>query len=126
MRATRTGPVDMAIILPLDVIAGKLQRLEEELQHLSVKALSFDRERESGDLRNLLEPRLERIRDTMSSIRSCLSGLSADIEPTSDNISTTPPDHAFARDFREEDTEVRVGRQDFAYAPRKSKPDRDD
>jgi len=126
MRATLTDPVDMAIILPLDVVANKLQKLEEELRHLSVKALSFDRERECGDLRNSLEPRLERIRDTISSIRSCLSGLSADIEPTSDNISGTPPEHTIERHLREEDTEVRVGREDFAYATRKPEPDRDD
>lgn len=126
MRATLTDPVDMAIILPLDVVASKLQKLEEELRQLSLKALRFEPERERGELRDLLEPRLELIRDTMSSIRSCLSGLSADIEPTSSNISATPTDHAIERDFQEEDTEVRVARQDFAYAPRKPEPDRDD
>jgi len=116
----------MAIILPLDVLANKLQKLEEELRQLSAKALSFDRERECGELRKLLEPRLEHIRDTIGSISSCLSGLSADIEPTNDNIAGTRSGHAIESDFREEDTEVRVRQQDFAYAPRKPVPERDD
>jgi hypothetical protein len=128
MRASLTAHVDMAVVLPLDVVANKLKRIEEELRDLNMKALTFDRERESGDLKDLIEPRLERIRDTITSIRSCLSNLSTDIAPTSDDISATPPDypHAIQRYFTEEDTETRFERENSKYAPRKPQPDRDD
>jgi hypothetical protein len=118
----------MAIVLPLDVVANKLKRLEEEIRQLNMKALTFDQERECGDLKDLIEPRLERIRDTIRSIRSSLSDLSTDIEPTRDDISGTPPDqrHAAERYFTEEDTETRFEREDSAHAPRKPQPDRDD
>lgn len=127
MRASLTGDVDMAIVLPLDVVANKLKRLEEDLRQLNRKALTFDQERESGDLKDLIEPRLERIRDTIRSIRSSLLDLSTDIEPTRDDISGTPPDqpHAIARNFTEEDTETRFEREN-SITPRKPQPDRED
>jgi hypothetical protein len=127
MRASLAGDVDMAIVLPLDVLANKLKRLEEELRQLNRKALTFDQERESGELKELIEPRLERIRGTIRSIRSCLLDLSTDIEPTRDDISATPPDqsHAIARNFTEEDTETRFERQN-SISPRKPQPDRED
>ncbi len=126
MRASLTGDVDMAIVLPLDVVANKLKRLEEELRQLNRKALTFEQERESGDLKDLIEPRLERIRDTIRSIRSSLLDLSTDIEPTRDDISATPPDQpqAIARIFTEEDTETRFERE--SISPRKPPPDRED
>jgi chromosome segregation ATPase len=127
MRASLTGDVDMAIVLPLDVVANKLKRLEEELRQLNRKALTFEQERESGDLKDLIEPRLERIRETIRSIRSSLLDLSADIEPQRDDISGTPPDqpHAIARTFTEEDTETRFELEN-STSPRKPQPDRED
>ncbi len=127
MRASLTADVDMAIVLPLDVVASKLKRLEEELRQLNRKALTFDQERESGDLKDLIEPRLERIRDTIRSIRSSLLDLSTDIEPTRDDISGPPPDqpHAIARYFTDEDTETRFEREN-SNTPRKPQPDRED
>jgi len=117
----------MAIVLPLDVVANKLKRLEEELRQLNRKALTFDQERESGDLKDLIEPRLERIRDTIGSIRSSLLDLSTDIEPTRDDISGTPPDqpHAIQSYFTEEDTETRF-EQKKSNTLRKPQPDRED
>jgi hypothetical protein len=128
MRPPLTADVEMAIVLPLDVVANKLKRLAEELRQLNMKALTFDQERESGDLKDLIEPRLERIRGTIRSIRSSLADLSSDVEPTRDDISGTPPDHAHAVEtyFAEEDTETRFEREIPAYAPRKPQPDRDD
>jgi hypothetical protein len=127
MRASLTGDVDMAIVLPLDVVANKLKRLEEELRQLNRKALTFDQQRESGELKDLIEPRLERIRDTIRSIRSSLLDLSTDIEPTRDDISGTPPDqpHAIARNFTEEDTETRFEREN-STSRRKPQPERED
>jgi hypothetical protein len=128
MRASLTADIDMAIILPLDVVANKLKRIEVELRHLNSKALTFDQERESGDLEDLIEPRLERIRDTIRSIGSSLADISTDIEPTRDAISGTPPDqpHAIAGYSTEEDTETRFERENSAYTSRKPQPDQDD
>jgi len=76
--------VEMTIALPLDVVANKLTRIEEELRFLNMKVLSFHQERDSGDLKRLIGARLERIHDTLDSIRASLSHLDADIQPTRD------------------------------------------
>src|SRR5580692_5801540 len=97
MRASLTGPVEMTIGLPLDVVASKLRRIEEELRNLSIKASSIDKEAGSEDLKALIEARLERIRDTIYSISSCLSDLSTDMQ-TADDFRVTPTNgHAVER-----------------------------
>jgi hypothetical protein len=97
--------VEMTIALPLDVVANKLTRIEEELRSLNMKVLNFEQERENGDLNGLIGARLERIHNTLDSIRARLSRLDADIQPTR---------HA---------TDSRV---DDSSEYRKPRPDRDD
>ncbi len=72
----------MTVALPLDVVANKLMKIEEELRSLNMKVLNFEQERERGGLNGLIGARLERIHDTLDSIRARLSHLDADIQPT--------------------------------------------
>ena len=65
---------EMSIALPLDVVADKLMRIEEELRSLNMKTLSFEQERDSGEL-NGDRGRLERIEETLDSIRARVSDL---------------------------------------------------
>jgi hypothetical protein len=126
MRASLTGPVEMTIGLPLDVVASKLRRIEEELRNLSIKASSIDKEAGSEDLKALIEARLERIRDTIYSISSCLSDLSTDMQ-TADDFRVTPTNgHAVERYFSEEGADAPFEREDSDHAYRKPQPDRDD
>jgi len=97
--------VEMILALPLDVVAAKLKRIEEELRLLNMKVLTFAQERESGGLHGLIGARLEHIHGTLDSIRARLSRLDADAQPTRD----------------EADSSV-----DDSVAYRKPRPDRDD
>jgi hypothetical protein len=81
MTAKNLAHVEMSLALPLDVIAGKLMKIEQELRSLNVKALNFETERERGDLNGLIGARLERIHDALDSIRAHLSHLQGDIQP---------------------------------------------
>ncbi len=76
-----SAPIEMTIALPLDVIAGKLVRIEEELRHLSRRTPSFEREREQGSLAKLIAARLGGIRASLDSIRTLLSVLEDDADP---------------------------------------------
>jgi hypothetical protein len=126
MRASLTGPVEMTIGLPLDVVVSKLKRIEEELRHLGIKAASIDPEAESEDLKVLIEARLERIRDTIYSISSCLSDLSIDMQ-TVDDIPVTPPDgRGTERRVSDDGTDAPFERENSDHAYRKPQPDRDD
>jgi hypothetical protein len=126
MRASLTGPVEMTIGMPLDVVASKLRRIEEELRHLSIKAASIDREAGSEELKVLIEARLDYIRDTIYSISSCLSDLSAEMQ-TADDIPLTPPDgRGMERYVSDVGTDAPFEREDSDHAYRKPQPDRDD
>ena len=95
----------MTLALPLDVVANKLQRIDEELRLLNMKVLALDQERESGGLHGSIGARLERIHDTLDSIRARLSRLDADAQPTRDGTDSSVDD---------------------SVAYRKPRPDRDD
>ena len=109
--AQKASALEMTIVLPLDVAANKLLRIDEELRHLNMKVLSFEEERESGHLSGLIEARLERIHETLDSIRERLSDLNSDIQPA-------------RRDISRASTDDLHGNSD--YTDRKPRPDRDD
>jgi chromosome segregation ATPase len=96
MTQKTSADVEMAIVLPLDVAANKLMKIEEELRHLNTKVLSFEQERETRLLSDLIEARLERIHETLDSIRERLSDINAEIQPTSANISRASTEAAQA------------------------------
>jgi|SRR5882724_3080156 len=122
--AQKPSALDMTIVLPLDVAANKLLRIEEELRYLNEKALSFEHERESGRLIGLIEARLERIHETLDSIRERLSDLNSDIQPTR-RASTNDP-HATARHLGVSDADSLFEPDNSEYTDRKPQPDRDD
>jgi hypothetical protein len=121
--------VEMTIVLPLDAVANKLLRIEEELRHLNIKILSFEQERESGHLSGLIEARLERIRETLDSIRERLSDLNSDIQPARRDISraSTNDPHATAGHLGGvSDADALFELDNSEYTDSKPLPDRDD
>ena len=82
MSKKSSAQIEMIIALPLDVIADKLLRIEQELRSLNIKVLSFEQERDCGSLNGAMGARLERIHDTLDAIRTRLSRLDADSQPT--------------------------------------------
>jgi chromosome segregation ATPase len=119
MTQKSSADVAMAVVLPLDVAANKLMKIEEELRHLNTKVSSFEQERESGLLRDWIEARLERIHETLDSIRERLADISSEIQPTREALARTSPEAAHAT--------AKPGLADAdSLWDRKSQPGRDD
>jgi hypothetical protein len=82
MTEKSASTLELAIGLPLDVVANKLMRIEADLRLLNMKALTFAND---DDRRHtaLIEARVEAIFAALDSIRSLTSDIEADIQPRS-------------------------------------------
>jgi uncharacterized protein YicC (UPF0701 family) len=89
MTEASSANLEMAIVLPLGVVANQLMRIEAELRHLNMKALTVARERENGRLTGLIATRLDNINEVLDSIRGLVSDIEADIHPKSVNVNST-------------------------------------
>ena len=61
--------LELAIALPLGVVANQLTRIEADLRFLSMKASAYRSERESGQLAAKVSGGLERINEVLDLIR---------------------------------------------------------
>jgi hypothetical protein len=82
MAEKSSAAVEMTILLPLDVAAGKLARIAQELRQLNMSMLNLEWEREDGRLRRLIDARLVHMNEVLDSIRASLSDIGADSGPT--------------------------------------------
>lgn len=89
MTETPSTNLEMAIVLPLGVIANQLMRIEADLRLLNMKAVNLARERETGRHTGLIEARLERINEALDAIRSLVSDIEVDIQPKSRDLNRT-------------------------------------
>ena len=71
---------ELAIDLPLGVVASQLSRIEEQLRLLNTRAVDFAREREQGRLNGTIAARLEHINLALDSIRTLMSGIQTDVD----------------------------------------------
>jgi ubiquinone biosynthesis protein COQ9 len=81
MTEASSANLELAILLPLGVVANQLMRIEAELRLLNMKALNVAKERENQRLSGLIEARLDSINDVLDSIRGLVSDIAADIHP---------------------------------------------
>jgi hypothetical protein len=79
MTEKSSANLELAIVLPLGVVANQLMRIEAELRLLNMKALVIAKENESAHLSGLLGSQLENINESLESIRRLLSDFEADI-----------------------------------------------
>jgi hypothetical protein len=88
---TQASPADweIAIVLPLGVVANQLQRIETQLRLLNMKALDFARERENRALRAPIDARLEQINEAIAAISGLVSDIEADLHPGSAVVTKT-------------------------------------
>jgi uncharacterized protein YicC (UPF0701 family) len=70
---------EIAIGLPLGVVAEQLMRIESQLRALNIKALNLGREQEGSRAGGKLEARLEHINAALDSIKSLMSEIDADV-----------------------------------------------
>ncbi len=94
---TEASPVnlELAILLPLGVIANQLMRVEADLRSLNMNALVYAKERANGDLAAQISTRLERINEALDLIRGLMSDFEGDIQPRAARRErTSSTDHA--------------------------------
>jgi hypothetical protein len=89
MTQASTADWEIAIVLPLGVVANQLQRIETQLRLLNMKALDFARERENRALRAPIDARLEQINEAIASISGLVSDIEADLQPGSAVVTRT-------------------------------------
>jgi hypothetical protein len=75
--------LDLAIVLPLGVVANQLTRIEADLRFLSMKASAHAVERENGQLAAKVSGGLEKINEALDRIRSLVADLEANLQAAS-------------------------------------------
>jgi hypothetical protein len=81
MTEASRASLEMAVALPLGVVANQLMRIEAELRLLNMKALNLAREPRDERVSGLIEKRLENINEALDSIRGLMSDIEKDIQP---------------------------------------------
>jgi hypothetical protein len=113
MTKASSANLEMAIVLPLGVVANQLMRIEADLRLLNMKALDFAKERENERHTGLIEARLENINEALDSIRDLVSAIEMDIQPRFMDVTRTSSQEQASQ----------IG----SHVPdRKPQPDRDD
>jgi hypothetical protein len=78
--------LELAIALPLGVVANQLTRIEADLRFLSMKASAYVNEHESGELAAKVSGGLEKINEALDLIRGLVADMEAIIQPTSTSL----------------------------------------
>ena len=103
---TEASPVnlELAIALPLGVVANQLIRIEADLRFLTMKASAYANDRENGDLAAKISGGLEKINEALDLIRHLVADMEANIQPTSASLSGAPcRDRASRKPFADRD-----------------------
>jgi hypothetical protein len=81
MADTSGANLELAMMLPLGVIANQLLKIEAELRFLNMKVVSYAEQREGTGLHGQIASRLENINEALDRIRGLMSDLQSDIQP---------------------------------------------
>jgi hypothetical protein len=75
--------LELAIDLPLGVVANQLRKVESDLRFLSAKSATHGDNRGNGNPASQVAARLEQINETLESIRALLADIERDLQPKS-------------------------------------------
>jgi hypothetical protein len=95
MTEASSANFELAVVLPLGVVANQLLRTEAHLRLLNMKTLDFAKLCSVTRFAGPIALRLEQIHETLDSIRSLVADIEADVRPSPENA---------ARSSTEEDT----------------------
>jgi hypothetical protein len=76
--------LELAMGLPLDVVANRLRRIEADLRLLNMKTEVIANDGDNARLGTMIEARIETIYEALDSIRSLVSDISSNRKPRSD------------------------------------------
>ncbi len=82
--------LELAITLPLGVVANQLTRIEADLRFLSMKAANYADERENGALAAKVSGGLDKISEALDLIQSLVADMEAIIQPKSASVTARP------------------------------------
>jgi hypothetical protein len=97
MTEASRASLEMAVALPLGVVANQLMRIEAELRLLNMKALNLGGERGEERVSGLIEKRLENINEALDSIRGLMSDIEKDIQPRAGLAAGAPEKQKISR-----------------------------
>lgn len=83
MNESSTANVELALALPLGVVANQLLKVEADLRFLSAKAALYAPDRGGFGLVSQVAARLEQINETLEAIRSLIAAMETDLQPKS-------------------------------------------
>jgi hypothetical protein len=72
--------VELAILLPLGVIANQLMKVEADLRFLNAKTIAYAEQRPGGDLAAQVAGRLEKLTQVLEQIRDLIVDFETDIQ----------------------------------------------
>jgi hypothetical protein len=81
MTETSAANLEMAIVLPLGVVAHQLMKIEADLRLLNMKALDLGQDRENGRHSRLIVAALDNINEALDAIKGLVSDIETDIQP---------------------------------------------
>jgi hypothetical protein len=78
-KSDSTANFELAVVLPLGVVANQLMKVESELRFLSAKLSRYGQER--GSARAEVAARLEKMSEALDAIRHLIAEMQADVQP---------------------------------------------
>jgi hypothetical protein len=79
--------IELAIALPLGVVANQLTRVESDLRFLSAKTTVQAQDRDSAKLVARIAAQLEQINETLDVIRGLIADIERELQPKSAGVS---------------------------------------
>ena len=83
MSETSPANFELAIVLPLGVVANQLMKLEAELRFLNAKTSKYASEPPGSAMAAQVAARIEKINEALEVIRTLVSDIAIDIQPRS-------------------------------------------
>jgi len=90
MTEASSANLELAIVLPLGVVANQLMRIEAHLRLLNMKTLDFAKECCNAPFAGPIAANLEQIHETLDSIRGLVADIEADVRPRSAQAARSP------------------------------------
>jgi hypothetical protein len=79
--------IELALALPLGVVANQLSKVESDLRFLSARALAETEGRDSPGLTAQIAARLEQISEILDGIRTLIADMERSLQPKSTSAS---------------------------------------
>ncbi len=92
MKDTSPENIELAITLPLGVVANQLMKLEADLRFLHMKTLVYGQDRENTRVDRRITAHLDTINEVLDLIRRLVADIAADVQPLPVNQSRSSSD----------------------------------